>query len=468
VESRFQAGQQSRRFAFWPPDRIGARVPELWLRAVSAAWPKYTPRTRGESETQKSCSHSSGRRRYRPRNSGTADGGTLGPGRAGLDIGPRILSASFLLLWACDAAQSEISQSLALAVVALIAVLPEYAVDMYFTWQAGRFPESDYAHFAVANMTGANRLLIGVGWGAIAVLYWIRFRRPVRIEKDRKRELSFLGLATICAFLIPIKGSLAWYDGVVFVGLYLWYLRIAGQRPSGDFEAEGPAELLVQLPKSWRRLATGGLFLFAAGAILANAEPFCEGLVGTGRMLKINEFLLVQWLAPIASEAPEFVVALMFAWRGQAGLALGSLISAKLNQWTLLVGMIPGVFAVSHGSLAHPMPMGDLQMFEILLTAAQSLLAVVLLAAMRFSLGGATLLFALFIGQLMMPAISGVFPRLALGLSPAQIHPVYAVLYGTTAFALVALRPRRLLRLIPFDKSDRPAAICHLSSVSTH
>ncbi len=376
-----------------------------------------------------------------------------GPAAMAAVSGLAILSASFLLLWACDAAQSEISQSLALAVVALIAVLPEYAVDMYFTWQAGRHPESDYAHFAVANMTGANRLLIGVGWGAIALLYWFRFRRPVRLEKDRKLELSFLGLATAYAFLIPVKGNLAWYDGLVFAGLYLWYLVIAARRPSAGLEAGGPAALLLRLPPLWRRLGTAGMFVFAAGAILANAEPFCEGLVGTGRLLRINEFLLVQWLAPVASEAPEFVVALMFAWRGQAGLALGSLLSAKLNQWTLLVGMIPGVFAVSHATLAHPIPMGDLQMFEILLTAAQSLLAVVLLASLRLSLGGAALLFAMFVGQLAMPALSAVFPRLALGLTPAQIHPVYSVLYATLAFALFVLRPGRLLRLLPSTRT---------------
>src|SRR5689334_18131922 len=71
--------------------------------------------------------------------------------------GVAVLGASFLLLWACDAVQEDISQTLALAIVALIAVLPEYAVDMYITWQAGHNPE--YAHYAIANMTGANRLI---------------------------------------------------------------------------------------------------------------------------------------------------------------------------------------------------------------------------------------------------------------------------------------------------------------------
>lgn len=213
--------------------------------------------------------------------------------------GLSIMSASFLLLWACDAAQSDISQALALAVVALIAVLPEYAVDMYFTWQAGKYPESNYAHYAIANMTGANRLLIGVAWGLIAVIFLIRYRKSVHIDKDRRTELFFLGMATLYAFVIPLKGTLTWYDGLVFLGLYIWYLKIAGGRPCEESTAEGPAELITNLPKAKRRLATAGMFLFAALTILANAEPFCENLVETGKVLGINEFFLVQWLAQL-------------------------------------------------------------------------------------------------------------------------------------------------------------------------
>jgi cation:H+ antiporter len=372
----------------------------------------------------------------------------LDPFAMALLSGTAILGASFLLLWACDAAQADVSQALALAVVALIAVLPEYAVDMYFTWEAGQNPGGQYAHYAVANMTGANRLLIGVAWGLVAVVYWFRRRRAVHLIKDRRLELVFLGMATVYAFVIPIKGTLAWYDGLVFLGLYVWYMLLASRRPCVDCEAAGPAELLLALPKA-RRLATvAGLFLFAGAAILANAEPFCEGLIGSGKALHINEFLLVQWLAPIASEAPEFTVALMFAWRGNASLALGSLLSSKLNQWTLLVGMIPGVFAVSHGSLDHPMPMDALQMQEILLTAAQSLLGIVMLARLRFSVWGALVLFVLFSGQLVLPVLVKAYPWLGMGLEADRIHPIFSGAYLALALALVIRRPTAMSNLL--------------------
>jgi cation:H+ antiporter len=372
----------------------------------------------------------------------------LDPPIAAVTSGVAILGASFLLLWACDAAQADISSTLALAIVALVAVLPEYAVDMYFTWQAGKAPEGNYAQYAVANMTGANRLLIGVAWGVIAGISWWRLRRPVRLDAVRRTEVLFLGLATAYAFAIPLKGTLAWYDGIVFVGLYGWYMFLAGRRPCVESEAEGPALVLTSLPKAWRRGTTAFLFLFAAGAILANAEPFCEGLVATGRVLRISEFLLVQWLAPIASEAPEFVVAIVFAWRGQAALALGSLLSAKVNQWTLLVGMIPGVYALASGSLAHPIPMGQVQMSEILLTAAQSLLAVALLASLRFSMGGAALLFALFAGQLAGPQLIEAYPAWApFGLTAEHVRPFFTAMYLVGSATIFLVRPQPVCRL---------------------
>jgi cation:H+ antiporter len=294
-------------------------------------------------------------------------------------------------------------------------------------------------------MTGANRLLIGVAWGTIAAIVWARSRKVVRLAADRRTELLFLGVATAYAFVIPLKGSLNVFDGLVFLGLYAWYIAIAAKRPCEEPEAIGPAAHILALETRPRRVVTAALFIIAAGTIVLNAESFCEGLLATGKQLGISEFLLVQWLAPIASEAPEFIVAIMFAWRGQASLALGSLLSAKLNQWTLLVGMIPGVFAVSHGSLDHAIPMGSLQMSEILLTAAQSALAVVLLSTLRLSLSGAVLLFSLFVGQLVMHGMTGASAASTFGAPTNQV--MFSVLYLTAAVALFLAQPSHLMRL---------------------
>jgi cation:H+ antiporter len=106
----------------------------------------------------------------------------------------------------------------------------------------------------------------------------------------------------------------------------------------------------------------------------------------------------VQWIAPLASEAPEFVVVAIFAWRAAGEAALGTVVSSKVNQWTLLVGMLPLVYAIALRA-PSPLPLDARQEQEILLTAAQSLFAVALLLDRRLSVVGAGLLFALFAVQ---------------------------------------------------------------------
>ncbi len=120
------------------------------------------------------------------------------------------------------------------------------------------------------------------------------------------------------------------------------------------------------------------MFGYAAVVILATAEHFAHNLVETGTELGIDQFLLVQWVAPLASESPELIVACLFAWKLHASSSLGTLISSKVNQWTLLVGTIPIVFALSSGSF-DGLPIDLHQRFELLLTAAQSLFAVSIL-----------------------------------------------------------------------------------------
>ncbi|HHX47376.1 MAG TPA: sodium:proton exchanger, partial [Brevibacterium sp.] len=93
-------------------------------------------------------------------------------------FGGAIVAAAFLLAWAAEAAQKDISGALAIALLALIAVLPEYAVDLFYAFRSGSDP--DYLHFAAANMTGSNRLLLGFGWPLVVIIALLVARRTLR------------------------------------------------------------------------------------------------------------------------------------------------------------------------------------------------------------------------------------------------------------------------------------------------
>jgi cation:H+ antiporter len=322
---------------------------------------------------------------------------------AALAYGVAIVGAAFLLSWAAEVFQLDVSQGLALALLALIAILPEYVVDATFAWLAAEEPS--YAAYAVANMTGANRLLIGIAWPLVVVIVWLRTRRDtVELEPSHGVELVTLLAASVYAFLLPLKGSISLFDLAVLAGMFALYLWRLTKAPAETPHLVGPAARIGRLPTSRRRAVTAALGLVAAVVILMQAKPFAKALVATGAALGVDEFLLVQWLAPLASEAPEFVVVSIFAWRAAGAAALGTLVSSKVNQWTLLVGMLPLVYSVALGKPAA-LALDDRQREEILLTAAQSIFAVALLLDLRLSLTGAALLFGLFTLQLAIPVI---------------------------------------------------------------
>jgi cation:H+ antiporter len=340
-------------------------------------------------------------------------------------FGVAILGAAFLLSWAAEVAQLDISQTLAIAVLAFIAVLPEYAVDLVLAYSAGQGNDQD-RHLAVANMTGANRLLIGIGWATVVLIYWLKTgQKEVRLKPEQRIDVGYLLLATLWAFSIPIRGQLSLLDLAVLGTMFVAYIFRAAREEVEEPELIGAAAALGALPRRARRVTTVFLFLYAAVAILMVAELFAEGLKEIGAEFGISQFFLIQWVAPLASEAPEMIIAILFTLRLKAQAGLGTLISSKVNQWTLLVGTLPLVFGIAGGDgggFFNPMDLDATQVEEVLLTAAQSLFAVTVISSMSISRGEAVVLLVLFLGQFgfATPAVRYVFAAayvaLALGL----------------------------------------------------
>jgi cation:H+ antiporter len=380
----------------------------------------------------------------------------LPPALAALMFGGAIVGAAFVLSWAAEAAQVDVSAGLALALLALLAVLPEYAVDFVFSFQAGHIyqqhgacvPQPDGSNpcaLALANMTGANRVLVGVGWPLVVLVVLVasvaalRARRRgdadspsthperVALAPTMSAEVLFLGIATLYSLTLPLRHTLTLIDAAVLVSIFVVYAWRLSQAPAKEPDLEGVARWVGEKPRGPRRGWVGAMFALAALIILATAEHFAGSLVATGSQLGVDQFVLVQWVAPLASESPELIVACLYAWRLKASDSLGALLSSKVNQWTLLVGTIPVVFALS-AATTDGLPLDSQQRFELLLTAAQSVFAVSVLVDLGLTMFGAATLLVLFtvqfvsslamsaeVNHLVIVVLSGVYIALAIG-----------------------------------------------------
>ena len=348
---------------------------------------------------------------------------------------PAILVAALLIAWAAESAQFFIAQGFALAILAWLQTLPEFAVEFVLAWK-------QQVPLLLANLTGALRLLTGLGWPMIyftaATFHRMRYGKPlrrIRLEKEHSVEVVGLMVPLIYVTFLWWKASLDLIDAAVLVVIYGAYLAVLGRMPPAEAEGIEDLELvprtIVKSPRRIRIALIAGLFVSGGLLIYYMAEPFLGSLLAVSAALGVPSFVFVQWVAPFVSEFPEF--ASTFYWARtvhRAPMALMNIVSSNINQWTLLAAMLPIVYSISRGS-SSTIFFDEHQKLEILMTFGQSLVGLLFLINMELAWWEAGTLFSLWFIQF---ALSPVKPGPGFwGTLGGQIH-----WYVTMAYLLWA------------------------------
>ena len=322
--------------------------------------------------------------------------------------GAGIMAGAFLFSWAAEVAELDISASLAIAILALLTVLPEYAIEAVLAWDAGASFNTATRHLTdetrrvAANVTGANRMLIGVGWSLVILVSWFVHRNALNIRRQISVELIFLTVAVLLTLAVFFMQAVHYLLATALLVVYLVYLWVGSTRPAEQPSLEGVAARLGALSPARRRTSVALLFLYAAAVILLCADPFVEELIHTGKELGVDEFILIQWIAPLASETPEMVVAALFATRANPGAGLAVLIASEVSKFTLLVGSMVVIFSVSAGELLN-FPLDSRQAAEFLLTSAYALFGLLLIASRTVGWIPGVVLLGSFIAHMFFP-----------------------------------------------------------------
>ncbi|MBI4875196.1 MAG: hypothetical protein HY822_11245 [Acidobacteria bacterium] len=322
----------------------------------------------------------------------------VGP-EAALWAAPAILLAAMVIAWAAESAQFFIAQGFALAILAWLQTLPEFAVEAVLAWK-------QQVPLLMANLTGALRLLTGLAWPMIyftaAMFYRARTGRRLRkIVLSDGHSVEVVGLAVPLAYFAFIwwKGSLGLIDAGVLVAIYAAYLLVLAKMPPEEEEGIEDLELIprtiVKSRKPVRIFLIGALFLTGGLLIYFMAEPFLGSLLAISAMLGVPSFVFVQWVAPFVSEFPEKVSAFYWARTvNKASMALMNMVSSNINQWTLLAAMLPLVYSISRGT-PSVIVFDEQQSLEVLMTLGQSLVGMLFLLNMELAWWEAAALFGL-------------------------------------------------------------------------
>jgi cation:H+ antiporter len=377
--------------------------------------------------------------------------GSVGGAGTALWTFPCMLASAFVIAWGAEVAQFFMSQGLALAILAWLQILPEFAVEADIAWRQNVVNMT-------ANFTGSIRLLVGLGWPMIFIVSSLAHKRQtgewlqqIVLEPDHCVEVIGLLIPILYFAVVWWKASLTVADGVILALLYVGYLFVVNRLPPKDHEEAGELDAVPRavmgLRPGVRAAAVVAMFVGGGAMLYLVAHPFVDSLMALAVSMGIREYVFIQWVAPFLSEFPEFLSA--FRWARtvrHAPMALMNVVSSNINQWTVLAGMIPVVYSVSLGHVAA-IPFDGMHRQEILLTVLQSVLGIVLLMNMRYSWWEALVLFLLWFAQFCVPSLRGVVIDVyaaLIGLGIAQ------VLFGGRRFeAFAVFRERWRSRVFP-------------------
>jgi len=328
---------------------------------------------------------------------------------------PVIILAALLISWGAECGQFFISQGLALAVLAWVQTLPEFAVEGVIALTAAKDPSK--LHLITANYTGSLRLFVGLGWPMVYfVAYFSRRlkgggRGPWSIELDDEHTVAILSLlpALIYFLVIYFKGTLNILDGIILSVIYFGYLYLLSRIPPHD---EEEIEDLGRIPKFVMRSNyplniawITAFFILGAAILYFSARPFLNSMLAIAISFGVSQFVFVQWVAPFLSEFPEKLSAFYWARKAnKAAMALINFVSSSINQWTILVALIPFIYSFGMGKVSCVV-FDEHQRIEILLTIIQSYLGFLFLVSMDFKFFEAAALFLLWLAQFLVPGI---------------------------------------------------------------
>ena len=361
-----------------------------------------------------------------------------------------VITSALLISWAAEAAEFSMSQGLAVAIVALLQVVPEFMVEAVIAWHKD-------IDLMMANVTGANRLLMGVGWPLIIITSDIYSRiknkkgiSSIPLRPENIVEVGALFVASLYFVVVLLKHTLQVYDGIflgaVFIG-YLYILRVLPQ------EEEEKKEDLLSMPRylvfierKKQGIILCALFLAGGVTMWAVADPFLMSMKEVAAGAGISAFVFVQWVAPFLSEFPEKVTAFYWARTIRlAPMALLNMISSKVNQWTLLVTMIPIVYSVSMGKVST-IPLDVHHREEILFSMMMTFYGCAALAKLRFTRGNAIVLFTLWLAQFLCPGNFNFMPSIPVIGNNSRI--IVSLIFGILAVYEV-VRHRKEIKIVP-------------------
>ena len=215
-----------------------------------------------------------------------------------------------------------------LTIVALATSAPEILVSLVAALR-------DDTDLAIGNAIGSNIANIGLVLGVVAIL------RPVELKSATlRREMPALLAVSLLTVSLFLDSYLSRVDGLVLLtGLIIvmiWLTRLGFRSSSSDplraeFDAEIPKHMSMRVAIFW--------LLVGIATLLVGAELMVEGAVAIAEELGVSQIVIGITMVALATSLPELAVSAVSAFRGEYGLAIGTIVGSNIFNLLAVIGV---------------------------------------------------------------------------------------------------------------------------------
>ena len=215
-----------------------------------------------------------------------------------------------------------------LTIVALATSAPEILVSLVAALR-------DETDLAVGNAIGSNIANIGLVLGVVALL------RPVELKSATlRREMPALLAVSLLTVSLFLDSHLGRVDGLVLLtGLIIvmiWLTRLGFRSSASDplqaeFDAEIPKHMSMRVAIFW--------LLVGVVTLLVGAELMVDGALKIAKVLGVSEIVIGITMVALATSLPELAVSVVSAFRGEYGLAIGTIVGSNIFNLLAVIGV---------------------------------------------------------------------------------------------------------------------------------
>lgn len=191
---------------------------------------------------------------------------------------------------------------------------------------------------ALGNVIGSNIANIALIAGLSALIH------PLSISKDVVRlQIPFLIVISTLLCLVFIDGDLQFYEGLVFLVIFLFFLAYTIRMSRNVFnnsdanrvqkKEQDERGMITRLPVLIGLIVIGLLFL------TAGADLFVKGAILCSEILGVSQGTVGLTIVALGTSLPELATSTVAAFKGESDIAIGNIVGSNVFNILSILGI---------------------------------------------------------------------------------------------------------------------------------